>query len=62
MVATALRLNRSSEGRPGDNRPILLGQSAAMAEMALAAQDLSVMSEDLLTTVRRFRLAGEEAA
>ena len=33
MVATALRLNRSGEGRPGDNRPILLGQSAAMAEV-----------------------------
>lgn len=33
MVATALRLNRGSEARPGDNRPILLGQSAAMAEV-----------------------------
>jgi two-component system response regulator PilR (NtrC family) len=33
MVATALRLNRSGEGRPSDNRPILLGQSAVMAEV-----------------------------
>lgn len=33
MVATALRLNRSGEGRSSDNRPILLGQSAAMVEV-----------------------------
>ncbi len=33
MVATALRLNRGGEGRSSDNRPILLGQSAAMAEV-----------------------------
>ncbi|MDQ5911198.1 MAG: two-component system, NtrC family, response regulator PilR [Pseudomonadota bacterium] len=33
MVATALRLNRGSEGRPGDNRPVLLGKSGIMAEV-----------------------------
>ncbi|HRX70616.1 MAG: sigma-54-dependent Fis family transcriptional regulator [Candidatus Competibacteraceae bacterium] len=33
MVSTALRLNRSGEGRPGDNRPVLLGQSSIMAEV-----------------------------
>ncbi len=33
MVATALRLNRGGEGRSSDNRPILLGQSAAMVEV-----------------------------
>jgi two-component system response regulator PilR (NtrC family) len=33
MVATALRLSRGGESRPGDSRPILLGQSAAMAEV-----------------------------
>ncbi|MCM2264171.1 MAG: methyl-accepting chemotaxis protein [Desulfuromonadales bacterium] len=35
-------------------------QSAAMAEMAQSAQELSAMSEDLLTTVKRFRLVGEQ--
>ncbi|TVR60332.1 MAG: sigma-54-dependent Fis family transcriptional regulator [Candidatus Competibacteraceae bacterium] len=34
MVTTALRLNRGGgEGRPGDSRPTLLGQSAAMGEV-----------------------------
>ncbi|MCC8999885.1 MAG: response regulator, partial [Candidatus Contendobacter sp.] len=33
MVATALRLSRTSEKSPDDNRPALLGQSAAIAEV-----------------------------
>ncbi|MDS4022593.1 MAG: sigma-54 dependent transcriptional regulator [Candidatus Competibacter sp.] len=33
MVGTALRLSRGGESRSGDSRPILLGQSAAMAEV-----------------------------
>jgi methyl-accepting chemotaxis protein len=32
-----------------------------MAEMAHSAQELSSMSEDLLTMVKRFRLVGERA-
>ncbi|TLM63149.1 MAG: methyl-accepting chemotaxis protein [Deltaproteobacteria bacterium] len=35
-------------------------QSASMLEMAQSAQELSAMSEDLLTTVKRFRLVGEQ--
>lgn len=33
MVATALRLSRSGERRPSENRPTLLGRSEAMAEV-----------------------------
>ncbi len=36
-------------------------QSTAMAEMAHSTLDLSTMSEELLTTVKRFRLVGEQA-
>ncbi len=33
MVATALRLNRNGDRRPAENRPTLLGQSNAVAEV-----------------------------
>jgi len=33
MVSTALRLNRGNSERPGENRPILIGQSSTMAEV-----------------------------
>ncbi len=41
MVTTALRLNRSGEGRPGDSRPVLLGKSAIMAEVRVLIAKLA---------------------
>ena len=41
MVTTALRLSRGGEGRPGDNRPVLLGQTAIMAEVRVLIDKLA---------------------